>query len=109
MDRIDNALGYIEGNLRWADQWTQARNKGKSSANTSGVTGVQFYHSGNPNHSTYAVATWSCPVQQKPMNKKFSVKKMGLLPAFKAAFEYREKIIAELNAQGAGYTENHGK
>ena len=109
VDRIDNALGYIEGNLRWADQWTQARNKGKSSANTSGVTGVKFYHSGNPNHSTYAVATWSCPVQQKPMNRKFSVKKMGLLPAFKAAFEYREKIIAELNAQGAGYTENHGK
>jgi hypothetical protein len=43
------------------------------------------------------------------MNKKFSVKKLGLLPAFKAAVECRRKMIEELNGQGAGYTENHGK
>lgn len=109
VDRINNSVGYIEGNLRWADQCTQARNKGMSSSNRSGITGVQFYHSGNPNHATYVVATWSCPIEQKPMNKKFSVKKLGLLPAFKSAIEYRENKIAELNAQGAGYTENHGK
>jgi hypothetical protein len=31
------------------------------------------------------------------------------MPAFKAAVEYRRKMIEELNAQGAGYTEDHGK
>lgn len=42
-------------------------------------------------------------------NKKFSVLKLGLLPAFRDAVMYRRKMIEELNAQGAGYTENHGK
>lgn len=109
VDRIDNNLGYVEGNLRWADQYQQARNKGMNIKNSSGVTGVAFYHSGNPKHATYAITTWKCLTTGRNCNKKFSVRKLGLLPAFAAAVEYRRKMIAELNAQGAGYTENHGK
>ena len=112
IDRIDNTRGYEPGNLRWANSETQARNKGKSSVNTSGVNGVQFYdHQGRNGTSwLYVVATWySLGTNGKAQNKKFSVKKHGLLPAFKMACEYRLKMIEELNAQGAGYTENHGK
>lgn len=110
VDRIDHTKGYEPGNVRWADDDQQARNKGKTTSNTSGVTGVQFYHSGKPNHTTYVVSTWySLGENGKPENKKFSVRKLGLLPAFKLACEYRLKMIEELNAQGAGYTSNHGK
>lgn len=108
VDRIDHTKNYEPGNIRWATDKQQARNKGMNKNNSSGETGVNFYHSGNPNHSTYAVAQWK-DIDGKPQNKKFSVKKFGLIPAFKAAVEYRRKMIEELNAQGAGYTENHGK
>lgn len=108
VDRIDNKKNYEKGNLRWAYITQQARNKGMKVTNSSGETGVQFYHSGNTNHATYAVTNWY-DLTGKAMNKKFSVRKLGLMPAFKAAVEYRRQMIAELNAQGAGYTENHGK
>lgn len=109
VDRIDHTKNYEPGNVRWATDAQQARNKGMMKNNTSGVTGVQFYYSGISGHTTYAVATWHCLIKNKQLNKKFSVRKLGLLPAFAAAVEYRRQMIAELNAQGAGYTENHGK
>jgi len=108
IDRIDNNLGYVAGNMRWATIHQQARNKAKPRNNTSGVTGVCFYHSGEITHTTYAVAQWS-DLKGDPQNKKFSIKKHGLLPAFKLAVDYRNKIIQELNEAGAGYSINHGK
>ena len=105
LDRINHKLGYVKGNLRWATDYQQAQNKGKQVNNTSGTTGVQFAHSGELTHCTYAVVTWS---DNGPKNKKFNCKKLGLLPAFKAAFEYRKAKIAELNANGADYAFNHG-
>ena len=112
VDRIDHTKGYVQGNIRWATPTQQSRNKGMFVVNTSGVTGVQFYdHQGRNGTSwLYVVATWySLGTNGKAQNKKFSVKKHGLLPAFKMACEYRIKMIEELNQQGAGYTENHGK
>lgn len=109
VDRIDPTKGYEAGNLRWATPDQQQRNKKISSKNTSGVTGVSFAKGSNPNDSdTYVVAQWRS-LEGKQKGKRFSVRKLGLLPAFKAAVEYRRKMIEELNAQGAGYTENHGK
>jgi len=105
LDRINHKLGYIKGNLRWATDHQQAQNKGKQLNNTSGTTGVNFTHSGKLGQCTYAIATWS---DNGPKNKKFNCKKLGLLPAFKAAYLYRIKIIAELNANGAEYASNHG-
>lgn len=108
IDRIDNTKGYEPGNIRWATKRLQSRNRGKTKSNTSGTTGVSFCFSGNPNHNTYVLVTWR-NLDSTSGSKKFSVRKNGLLPAFKMACEYRLKKIEELNNQGAGYTENHGK
>lgn len=109
IDRIDPKRGYEPGNLRWVTLEYQQRNKRLSRKNTSGVTGVSFARGSNPkNTDTYVVAQWRS-LEGKQKAKSFSVRKLGLMPAFKAAVEYRRKMIEELNAQGAGYTENHGK
>ena len=117
VDRIDNTKGYVKGNLRWANTFQQARNKSKSISNTSGVCGVQWYNqeytlrNGEIKYALQVVTTWSEVTngQQKQRNKKFSVRKLGLLPAFAAACAYRELKIKELNKLGYGYSDNHGK
>lgn len=110
IDRIDNDLGYIKGNMRWATDFQQARNKGKMKSNISGVTGVNFEDKLWPdkiNSTTYVNTTW-CSLEGKARKKSFSVSKYGLLPAFAEAVRYRKKMIEELNSIGAGYTEKHG-
>ena len=112
VDRIDNTKGYVEGNIRWATSFQQARNKGMASNNTSGVTGVQFYdHKTRTNRWLYVVATWyeyadGC---HKFRNKKFAVKTLGLLEAFAQACQFRLNKIKELNDKGYGYSVTHGK
>jgi hypothetical protein len=113
IDRIDNNRGYERGNMRWANSKQQARNKLMSNANTTGVTGVQWYYQtwltkkGVLNSCLYAVATWHTG-DGKPKNRKFNVNKLGLLPAFAMACKYRNDKISELNALGYGYSDNHG-
>ena len=107
VDRIDNTLGYIEGNIRWATDEQQARNKGMRVDNNTGKTGVYW----NKMKFTFAVATWYEYVGDmlKQKSKSFSTNKYGLLPAFAMACKYREDKIKELNSLGYGYSENHGK
>lgn len=114
IDRIDNNKGYVEGNLRWADDFQQARNRGKNVNNTSGVAGVRWDNKlskDKKSSTSYAVAQWVVVEDGKSKfcKKSFSVKKYGLLPAFAMACKYREQMISVLNALGYGYTENHGK
>lgn len=102
VDRIDNTKGYVEGNVRWATDTEQARNKGMYTNNKSGVTGV------HNQQGRYWVASWYvAPKKQK--SRYFSIEKYGEELAFFAACEMRELAIERLNLLGAGYTENHGK
>ncbi|HCI1171276.1 TPA: AP2 domain-containing protein [Enterococcus faecium] len=105
IDRVDNNKGYVEGNLRWATKAEQVRNRGKNANNTTGKCGVTWYY--NLTGGTRAIAWWEDNGVTK--SKSFPCKKFGLLPAFKMACEYRANMINELNTQGAGYSESHGK
>ena len=118
IDRIDSSKGYVRGNLQWATDNQQARNKCKSKANTSGVTGVhwdvQRYFSktlGVMLEVKYAVARWNEIIdgKSKSKNKKFSTTKIGETEAFNRAVKFREDKINELNLMGYGYSEQHGK
>lgn len=101
--RIDNNIGYVLGNIRWETYSEQSRNKRKASSNTSNFTGVVWTSTKSKNSvCTYAVARWI--KNNKQFTKSFSVKKLGLLPAFKAACEYRECVVRTM-----GYSQNHGK
>lgn len=100
-DRKNNTIQ----NLRLATTSVNMRNKGKQKSNSSGCNVVGWKTSGT---NTYAASRWVNEAGGQSQ-KYFSVKKHGLLPAFKMACEYRIKMIEELNQQGAGYTENHGK
>jgi len=111
IDRIDNAYGYVRGNVRWATDTLQARNKTFQVNNTSGVCGVRFedkVHPNGVNSTLYALAVWN-GLDCKQRKKHFKVSTYGLLPAFAMACAYREKMIKELNEQGAGYSDKHGK
>lgn len=95
-------------NLRMVTQKQNVQNAKKSKRNTSGTTRV-YWHSKCPElgHATFAVAY--CTRDGKDYYKCFSVRKMGLLPVFKAAFCWRKEMIRRLNLLGENYTERHGK
>ncbi len=105
IDRIDNDEGYITGNMRWATKEQQVRNRGKFKNNTTGFTGVSLIKS---NGTYYYSATW-VELSGSQGSKLFSIKKLGLLPAFTRACEYRSSMLVRLNKQGADYSEKHGK
>lgn len=109
LGRIDNSRGYEAGNVRWETNHQQARNKGYQVNNSSGVTGVTWDRKDWKHGSKlYAKAQWN-NLDGSVGAKRYSVDTYGLLPAFKLACEYRAKMIEELNANGAGYSPNHGK
>lgn len=108
---IGHSIDYVNGirydcrlsNMRCVDTATNQRNTSKRTDNTSDVTGVSLWTAGN---------AWRATVIQlngKQKCKTFSIAKWGEDLAFAMACDARQDMIDELNQQGAGYTQRHGK
>ena len=102
-----NSMNNTKDNLRPATKAVNSRNRGIHPNNTSGVTGVYRVVRKDGEHIVWT-AEWR-PLHERSKTKSFSVNKYGEQEAFRLACEYRAKMIEELNSQGAGYTERHGK
>ena len=96
-------------NLRAISALHNAQNKKMQHNNTSGVVGVCKLKFTNPNGVDYFYykAEWRNNLISS--YKTFSVHRLGEEEAFRQACEHRAKMIVEMNEQGAGYTERHGK
>lgn len=110
VDHIDkNKINNSIENLRKVSHKLNVRNKSRQS-NTKDSVGVNFTRKKHPNsekYSDYYAARW-VDIDGVQRNKCFSIDKLGKDNAYQLAVEYRKKMIYELNAQGAGYTEHHG-
>lgn len=106
--RIDNNCWYTYGNMRWETPAQQARNHTKQKNNTSGIVGVKFRKRliGGNYYSTFTAA-WK-QLDGTSKSKDFSADKYGYEEAKQLAIAYRNKMIQELNEQGAGYADSHG-
>lgn len=113
--QIDHEDGDVKNNLisnlRETTQRANMQNRRISSANTSGVAGVDRCKRGKQDYwraRCYTVELAPCGTRGKERVKLFNVGKMGDAEAFKAACEYRSGMIKQLNGQGADYKERHG-
>jgi hypothetical protein len=107
IDHIDgNSLNNEINNLRTVSQYVNSCNCKMSKNNSSGVTGMHLQD--NRDGNIYYVARWT-ELSGKDKSKAFSINKLGIMVAFRDAVIHRQKMIEELNSQGAGYTERHGK
>lgn len=91
IDRIDPALGYVKGNMRWLPTRKQAQNRRKASNNTTGFTGVYKHR------NRWRAEWWVDGIKQR---QSFST--------FEDAVSHRKAMIAELVENGELYTEHHG-
>lgn len=103
--RKDNNLDYSPSNCVWEIWDSQARNRGMQENNTSGATGVYLKTARGIDQY---VADWYDFKEQKRKTCMFSTKKYGKVGAYDLAVERRAKAIEDMNAQGAGYTPEHG-
>lgn len=110
IDHIDTNVDNNKiSNLRLTTQKINSRNRRQFKNNSSGITGVKLNHKKYKDSiKSYWMAKWM-DIHGVEKAKHFSIEKYGYDEAFRLACEYRAKMILELNAQGAGYTENHGK
>jgi hypothetical protein len=100
--RSDNKFS----NLKLVPLGSNARNRSLMKNNSSGKTGVCFTY--NKLHGNiYATASWH--EGGKPRTKKFSVKKLGLIPSWSKACAFREAMIESLMLSGMDYSETHGQ
>ena len=105
-DRSDNRIG----NLRLVTPIGNAHNRSKNANNATGENGVNYFEGSTRKGTPYSKFTDHIYLDDwRKKQSSFSVQKYGYDEAFRLACEWRQKMILELNAQGAGYTESHGK
>lgn len=96
-NRSDNSIS----NLRPSSYAENSRNHKKQERDL--PTGVHYRETGGARF----IAAWR-ERNGKQSTRSFSIKQHGHDKAFQLACDYRAKMIAELNEQGAGYSETHG-
>lgn len=105
---IKECIDHIDGdksnnkisNLREITRQNNNKNRGVSSRNKSGKTGIFYCEKGN---QKYWIASWQ---ENKVLKQKcFSIKKFGDEEAFNLACNHRDTML-ELDGN---YTERHGK
>lgn len=101
-DRSNNRVD----NLRLVNHTGNQRNR-KPNYRSIGETGVKFRIDTNSGFTLVCATVRQ--LDGKQTAKVFSTNKYGLLPAYKLAVMARRAAITELNKQGAGYTQHHGK
>lgn len=87
-------------NLRLVPRAVNNRNVAMKSHNTSGYTGITVYRGSYKSKITY---------NKKQYARYFSISKYGNDEALRLAIQYREQKLTELIAQGAEFTERHGR
>jgi hypothetical protein len=110
IDHVDgNPANNKLCNLRLVTPTVNSKNAKLRSDNTSGKQGVYKEISAkNGKVYEYWVVHWQ-ESKGKKRRKCFSIRTLGEDAAFTAACAFRDAKIEELNQQGAGYTERHGK
>jgi hypothetical protein len=110
VDHIDgNPTNNKIENLRLGTMKTNARNTKKRSHNKTGFTGVAktCKFEGGKEYWYYTALWRSLNGQQCRAN--YSINKLGESTAFLLAFSHRQGAMEDLQEQGAGYSERHGK
>lgn len=93
IERLDLDVGYVKGNVVWAVDTQQARNKGAYSNNKTGETGVQLRRHPSTGIWSY-ISTWRQDNVKR--TKTFAISKHGLLPAFSKAVTHRRLMIQKI-------------
>lgn len=107
IDHLDgNPHNNVLSNLSCKTCAGNSRNRKRQVNNKTGLSGVSIVSNGKGKF--YVSASWKT-LEGKTKQKCFSIEKLGESLALEMAKEYRNKAIEEINSQGAGYTERHGK
>ena len=100
-----NSLDNRIDNLRLCSIAENQRNRRMYKSNTSSISGINFTQNYSGNRY---VQSRIYNLNGKRICKYFNIDKLGLLPAFRDAVQWRQSMLLELNRQGAGYSERHG-
>ena len=101
-DPLDNNIS----NLRVVSQRINCQNK-KLLSCVYGFPGITDYVKEKRNKFYRYFAAYWIDVDRKPQKKFFSIKKFGIMEAFKRAVICRTDAIKKLNSEGMDYTERH--
>lgn len=111
IDRLNNSLGYVRGNCRWATDSQQARNKKLRCDNPTGINGVSWIYS-TSKKSNHKISTQaSIKINGRSWTKNFSISVYGEKGSLFLAKKYREYMEECVNAIDPEnqFTPTHGR